>query len=77
MQPKLHAYLAGACRTVGSEAYRVGGTEDHIHIACTLSRTMTISKLMEEIKKSSSAWFKKQDAVLDSFTWQAGYGAFS
>ena len=38
---------------------------------------MTISKLMEKIKKSSSAWVKKQDAVLDSFTWQAGYGAFS
>jgi len=77
IQPKLHAYLATACRTIGSEAYRVGGTEDHIHIACSLSRTMTISKLMEEIKKTSSSWIKKQDVLLDSFTWQAGYGAFS
>lgn len=33
VRPNLHAYLAGACRTLGSEAYRVGGTEDHIHIA--------------------------------------------
>ncbi|MBF0246066.1 MAG: transposase [Planctomycetes bacterium] len=46
IQPKLYAYLAGACRQLGSEAYRVGGTEDHIHIACELSRTMTISKLI-------------------------------
>ena len=38
---------------------------------------MTISKLMEEIKKTSSSWIKKQDVLLDSFTWQAGYGAFS
>ncbi len=78
MQPKLHAYL-GRVHVVRSEvkAACVGGTKDHIHIACTLSRTMTISKLMEEIKKSSSAWVKKQDAGLDSFTWQAGYGAFS
>lgn len=73
----LHAYLAGACRALGSEAYRVGGTENHVHIACTLPRTMTVSKLLEEIKKTSSAWIKKRDARCENFSWQAGYGAFS
>lgn len=73
----LHAYLAGACRALGSEAYRVGGTEDHVHIACTLPRTLTVSKLLEEIKKTSSAWFKAKDPRCRGFAWQAGYGAFS
>ena len=73
----LHAYLAGACRAVSSEAYRVGGTDNHVHIACTLPRTLTVSKLLEEIKKSSSAWVKKQDDKFRSFAWQAGYGVFS
>ena len=73
----LHAYLAGACRVHGSNAYRVGGTENHIHIACTLPRTLTVSKLLEEIKKSSSIWIKDQDQGCKEFTWQAGYGAFS
>ena len=73
----LHAYLAGACRALGSEAFRVGGTKDHVHIACTLTRTMTVSKLLEEIKKSSSSWFKGQDPRCEGFAWQAGYGAFS
>jgi REP element-mobilizing transposase RayT len=77
IRPSLHAYLAGACRAVGSEAYRVGGTEDHIHIACTLPRTITVSKLLEEIKKSSSAWMKTQGQDYVKFAWQAGYGAFS
>ena len=54
----LHAYLAAACRMQGCEAYRVGGTEDHVHIACTLPRTLAVSKLLEEIKKTSSAWLK-------------------
>ncbi|MFH0926347.1 MAG: transposase [bacterium] len=49
----LHAYVAGACRAVGSEAYRVGVTNNHVHIACNLPRILTISKLLEEIKKSS------------------------
>ncbi len=73
----LHAYLAGACRAIGSEAYRVGGTDDHVHVACTLPRTLTVSKLLEEIKKSSSSWVKKQDGDYADFAWQAGYGAFS
>lgn len=73
----LNAYLAGACRALGAEAYRVGGTEDHVHIACTLPRTMTVSKLLEEIKKTSSAWFKAHDDRCHGFSWQAGYGAFS
>jgi len=73
----LHAYLAGACRKLGCEAYRVGGTSDHVHIACTLPRTLTVSKLLEEIKKTSSAWFKSKDQRCREFSWQAGYGAFS
>ena len=75
LQPNLHAYLAGACRAVNSEGLRVGGTKDHVHIVCTLPRTLTISKLLEEIKKSSSSWVKDQG--VHQFAWQAGYGAFS
>ena len=73
----LHAYLAGACRALKSEAYRVGGTNDHVHIACTLPRTVTTAKLVEEIKKSSSMWMKNQPSSRRSFTWQSGYGVFS
>jgi REP element-mobilizing transposase RayT len=77
IRPELFAFIAGACKKAGSKTYRVGGTEDHIHIACTLPRTLALSKLLEEIKRSSSAWIKKQDDHFKLFAWQAGYGAFS
>lgn len=77
LRAKLHAYLAGICRAKGSEAYRVGGTEDHVHIACTLPRTLTQAKLLEEIKKPSSIWMKQQEGGSRNFSWQAGYGVFS
>ncbi len=77
LEKALHAYLAGIIRANGSEAFRVGGTENHVHLACTLPRTITVSKLLEEIKKSSSAWIKKQHTDCQSFAWQAGYGVFS
>ena len=77
VRPKLHAYLAGACSNVGCHAYRIGGTDDHVHIACKFPRTITVSKLLEEIKKTSSAWMKTQDQRCSDFTWQGGYAAFS
>lgn len=76
LMPKLHAYIAGICRKNGSDAYLAGGTENHVYIACTLPRTTTVSKLLEEIKKSSSFWIKKQEEKLNNFAWQSGYGAF-
>ena len=74
---KLHANLAGAVRALDAEGYRVGGVADHVHIACTLPRTMPASKLLEEIKKSSSMWIKQQTPTCSGFAWQSGYGAFS
>ena len=74
----LHSYIVATCREIsGSAAYRVGGTENHIHIACELPRAMTIANLVRKIKVSSSSWFKARHGVPKSFAWQTGYGAFS
>jgi len=73
----LHAYLAGVCRARGAEAFRIGGTNDHVHIACSLPRTLTMAKLVEEIKKPSSIWMKGQEGGTPDFSWQSGYGIFS
>ena len=75
--PELHAYIAGICREHKSEAFRVGGTENHVHIACTLPRTLTVSNLLEHVKKSSSQWMRNNDPHNRYFSWQAGYGVFS
>lgn len=73
----LYGYIASICREYKSNAYKVGGTENHIHIACTLPRTIAPSKLMEEVKGSSSKWMKSKSPRCSNFTWQAGYAVFS
>ncbi len=77
IEEELIRYLASVCRACGSPAHKIGGTEDHVHIACSLSRTITVSKLLEEVKKSSSKWIKTKGTRYSHFSWQAGYGAFS
>jgi putative transposase len=73
----LYAYIATVARNAGCECLRVGGMEDHVHLAIEFSRTITIAELVEELKTSSSKWLKTQTPHLSSFAWQRGYGVFS
>ena len=72
-----HSYLAKVIRNTGCECYRVGGVEDHVHLAMRLSRTITIADLIEKLKTPSSKWMKAQAENQKAFAWQRGYGCFS
>jgi len=77
VETELHRYLASVCRACGCPAHEVGGTADHVHVICTLSRTVPVGDLLEEIKKRSSKWIKTKGDGYRLFSWQRGYGAFS
>lgn len=77
IQPRLFDYLGGICRGLECDPVRIGGTVDHVHILCILSRKISQSKLLEEVKKESSKWIKTKGEKYRNFYWQHGYGAFS
>lgn len=77
IENKLFAYLGGILRNHKSTPLQIGGTSDHIHILCSLSKTMAPADLVEEIKKSSSKWIKTKGVHYKNFYWQDGYGGFS
>lgn len=77
LRSRVHAYLAGIAREAGCECYRVGGVEDHVHLAIRLSKTITIAGLVEQLKSPSSKWVKTVREGLPDFFWQRGYGCFS
>jgi putative transposase len=77
LREKLHAYLAGICRNLGSPALAVGGVEDHVHILSKLGKQANVSDVVREVKRDSSKWVKEQSLSLGEFHWQNGYGAFS
>src|SRR5262245_8979464 len=70
----LHAYLAGTCRNLECPTLIVGGVEDHVHLLCRFSKTLTVAQLLAELKRESSKWAKAQGKDLASFYWQNGYG---
>ena len=77
VEPELYAYIGGTANNLGSPCLAAGGTSNHVHLLISQSKTIALSHLMEEIKKSSSKWIKTKSPTLQSFGWQDGYGAFT
>jgi REP element-mobilizing transposase RayT len=72
----LYGYISGILNKLKSPALQIGGCADHIHALFALSRTITASDLVEDVKKSSSKWMTAERGIIE-FQWQSGYGAFS
>jgi len=77
VEPELYTYMAGTAKNLDSRCLDAGGTSNHVHLLISPSKNIALSRLMEEIKKSSSKWIKTKGAALRSFGWQDGYGAFT
>ncbi|TLD69919.1 IS200/IS605 family transposase [Phragmitibacter flavus] len=77
VRPALHAYMATVLQNLGCHPVLINSVNDHIHLLFELARTVTISSVVEDIKKHSSKWIKTQGPELSLFAWQAGYGAFA
>jgi len=77
IEHELWAYIGGICKTLDCNPIRIGGHNNHIHICCQLSKKITQTKLLEEVKKESSKWIKTKGMRYQKFFWQDGYGIFS
>jgi REP element-mobilizing transposase RayT len=69
------AYLGGTLNALKCPVIAVGGMPDHVHLLFVLHRTLSISEVVEEVKKQSSKWAKEH--IHPGFYWQSGYGVFS
>lgn len=75
IRPELQSYIIGTLSNLGIFTYEIYANPDHIHILCTLPRTLTIADLISKIKTASSKWIKTKGVI--NFDWQDGYGVFS
>jgi len=75
IKAELHYYVIGTLTNLDSYTNEIYANPDHIHILCSLPRTITIAELISKIKTSSSKWIKTRG--ISNFSWQGGYGIFS
>ncbi len=74
---ELYPYIATVLKSEDCFPEMIGGIEDHVHILCTLSKNVSLAKLVKEIKISTSQFLKNKGVAHGRFCWQPGYGAFS
>ncbi|WP_420792916.1 IS200/IS605 family transposase [Lentisphaera marina] len=81
LQDDLHKYIAGHCKSENCIPILINGTEDHIHLLTSLSKSISASSFLNKIKSTSSKWIKSKShehgLILKKFSWQKGYGVFS
>ena len=73
----LYGYIVGILNSLNCVTLAVNGMEDHVHVLVGMSKTISLSKMMEEMKGGSSRWLNLRGETMKYFAWQAGYGAFS
>ena len=74
---RVHQYIGGIVKQLGSVLYEIGGMPDHVHLLMSLPKSKSLPDFMRALKAESSRWIKSVAPRYNRFTWQEGYGAFS
>ena len=77
LRPQLFSYMHGILKNQGVHVLSISGWTDHVHVFFELPMTVSISKVMQDLKANSSKWMNQNGSVKGHFQWQAGYAAFS
>lgn len=77
IEPRLYGSMRAKCQEHGCAVVALGGVADHVHLLIQLATTITIARLVAEVKGASSHVMNHEVRLHASFKWQQGYGAFT
>ena len=76
IREELQKYISGIVSNHKQKLLAIYCMPDHTHIFLSMKPNMAISDLVRTIKSNSSSFLKDRNLVND-FSWQEGFGAFS
>jgi REP element-mobilizing transposase RayT len=76
-EKELYAYIMGIINNKKSNLYRIGGTENHIHLLIDMHPTIALSDFMKELKEHSSKWLAKNPNFPDFESWAVSFAGFT
>jgi len=76
---ELQKYITGIIQSPKRKCrmITINNVEDHIHMLIALHPSYSPSKLMQEVKASSSKFINDKKWYSSKFQWQSGYWCFS
>ena len=77
LRDEVHRYLGGIIKGENGIPLQINAMPDHVHMVIKLKPVHVLSEIMQKVKGSSSKWINEQKRLVDRFSWQEGYGAFT
>ncbi len=74
---QVFAYMTGILKKKNCKSFIINGVEDHLHILTHIHQSMSLAKVVAEIKKSSHHYIDDYGLFPKFTNWQEGYGAFT
>ena len=76
-EKELYAYILGIINNKKSKLYRIGGTENHLHLLVDIHPTLALSDFMRELKEHSSKWLVQNPNFPSFEGWAASFAGFT
>jgi REP element-mobilizing transposase RayT len=76
-EKELYAYIMGIIENKKSKLYRIGGTENHIHLLIDLHPTFALSNFIKELKEYSSKWLAQNPNFPNFEGWAVSFAGFT
>ncbi len=76
-EKELYAYIMRIISNKKSKLYRIGGTENHIHLLVDIHPTFAVSDFMKELKEYSSKWMATNPNFPDFEGWAVSFAALT
>lgn len=77
MEPRLLGVLRDKCEELGCQCLAAGILEDHVHLLVSYPASLSVARLVGQLKGSSSHLVNHALGGGGGFRWQGSYGAFS
>ncbi len=74
---EIHQNITGIIQNKNQNVISINSMPDHVHILVSVKPSITISDFVRDIKNNSSRFINKKRWIMDKFSWQQGFGAFS
>jgi putative transposase len=74
---ELQKYVTGIVSGQKQKLIAINNMPDHLHMLNGLKPDTALSDLVRDVKAGSSKFINEQHWVIERFSWQEGFGAFS
>ena len=73
----LHKYMTAVIQNDNHKLLSIFCMPDHVHILVGLNPDISISDMVQDVKRASTNFINEHHLIKTHFNWQKGFGAFS